>query len=237
MRKWLITGDCHGDFSRFKKLPNDEEFNIVILGDAGVNFYLDKRDEALKYFLSKEYPNLRFFLIRGNHEQRPELVDGMCVTYNAEVDGPCYHESNYPNIWYFFDGWTYKICGHSVLIIGGAYSIDKKYRLARESQGGYGGWFPQEQLSQQERNKILNRYKGKTVNWIFAHTCPRRYQPIDLFLSFIDQSQVDNSMEIWLEELIDIVDYDKFYFGHYHNDRIIDNKAEMLFQEIKDLVK
>ena len=36
-----ITGDTHGDFRRFNRLVLNDEDVIIILGDVGINYYLD----------------------------------------------------------------------------------------------------------------------------------------------------------------------------------------------------
>ena len=41
----------------------------------------------------------------------------------------------------------------------------------------------------------------------------------DLFLNLVDQSTVDNSMEIFLNEISAQTDWQHWYFGHYHDDR------------------
>ena len=48
IKNWLVRGDCHGNFLWMNDLnPNKyipEETGIIILGDAGINFYLNKTD-------------------------------------------------------------------------------------------------------------------------------------------------------------------------------------------------
>lgn len=36
-----ITGDTHGDFHRFNRLNLNNEDIMIILGDVGINYYLD----------------------------------------------------------------------------------------------------------------------------------------------------------------------------------------------------
>ena len=47
--QWYVSGDTHSDFSRFYKLneavPEDEVWGVIILGDCGLNFWLNKRDK------------------------------------------------------------------------------------------------------------------------------------------------------------------------------------------------
>ena len=76
-----LTGDTHGNFDhirRFCELNNTTKDDVlIILGDAGINYYLNKRD----YKLKQELQNLpiTLFCIHGNHEERPENVG----TYDA----------------------------------------------------------------------------------------------------------------------------------------------------------
>lgn len=244
--KFLITGDTHSDFSRFfafnKEVPEGETWGVIILGDAGLNFWYKAKDENIanrdkinKKRVSKKYRNLQFFCVRGNHEARPEDIPTMEKVFNPDVGNSVYWESKYPNIFYLLDGREYHFHNYIALVIGGAYSIDKWYRLDCEAQGSYGGWFENEQLNEKERNEILNLYKGQSVDLILSHTCPWSWEPRDLFLSFIDQSKVDESMEFWLDQIKEQVDWKVWLCGHFHDDRILASHAEMLSLKVKDL--
>lgn len=236
---WWITGDCHGDFSRFYKLhesvPEGEIWGVIILGDCGLNFWLNKRDKKNKYRICDKYSKLRFYCVRGNHEARPEDVEGMEKIWDDEVNDEVYWESQYPYIKYFIDGFEYNINGYKILVCGGAYSVDKYWRLEKQAAGFYGGWFANEQLTQEERNLISQLTVGHSYDLILAHTCPYEWMPRDLFLSCVDQSTVDNSMELWLGELLQQCSWRVFLCGHYHDDRILAPHAEMLSLSIKNL--
>lgn len=240
----MITGDCHGAYTRFEKIENDygnEDIAMICLGDFGINFYLNKSDQKMKKWLSEKYPNITFYLVRGNHEQRPQLVSGMEEMYDDRVDGPIYWEPQYPNIRYFMDYGYYTINGWKCAVIGGAYSVDKWYRLAR---GGFTeetnipkktGWFPDEQLTKAEMDHCEMKLVGRKFDFVFTHTCPLQYQPTDLFLGFVEQSKVDNRMEVWMDELFGKFDWTILCFGHYHSDRIERPYVEQYFNDIEDL--
>ena len=61
------------------------------------------------------------------------------------------------------------------------------------------------------------------IDVVLSHTCPFKYIPTEAFLPGIDQSAVDNSMERWLDTIEESLDYEKWYCGHYHIDKSIDN--------------
>ena len=231
--KWYITGDTHGDFSRFSyydKLKKD--IAVIICGDAGVNYYLNKKDYKLKKSLRDILPKVTFYLVRGNHEARPQSLISMKEIYDKEVEGNVWVEEEFPNIKYLKDGEVYTIDGKRALVIGGAYSIDKEYRLINGWQ-----WFPTEQLSATEREAITEKYAGQHFDLVLSHTCPYPWQPFDKFLSYVDQTKVDNSMEYWMENLSHKISYNLWIFGHFHDDRQINYFSQMVSEEIYDLNK
>ena len=113
--------------------------------------------------------------------------------------------------------------------IGGAYSVDKFYRLAR----GY-GWWPDEQPSQEIKDKVIQTLDacGWQVDTVLSHTCPYPYEPREAFLPMIDQSTVDDSTEKWLEEIERKLKYDHWFCGHWHIDKHID-RMHFLFHSVE----
>lgn len=222
-----ITGDTHGKFARIEKFC--QEFNttktdyLIILGDAGIN-YFGLEDNELKSYL--ESLPITFLLVYGNHEERPENIK----TYKTKnfCNGIVYYEEEYSNILFAKDGEIYNLNNKSVLVIGGAYSVDKEYRLTFGYQ-----WYESEQPSEETKEKILDIVnKNKEVDIVLSHTCPYKYIPREVFLSGIDQSKVDNSTEYFLDEVENKLIYKKWYCGHYHTEKQID-KIEFMFNTIK----
>ena len=64
-------------------------------------------------------------------------------------------------------------------------------------------------------------------DFILSHTCPFKYIPRDMFLSQIDQSTVDDTMEHWMDGFEESVPYEKWYCGHWHTDRSVDRMRFM----------
>ena len=218
-----ITGDTHRDFTRLYELEFNKGDILIILGDVGINYYLDERDEILKETLSKL--NIKLFCIQGNHEERPENIKSY-----KEIDmfgGKVFIEEDYPNLVFAKNGELYNIDGKSVLVIGGAYSVDKEFRLLY----GY-PWFKNEQLSDKEMKDILDKYSGKHVDIILSHTIFLKYEPVETFTMKLDQSKVDKKMEKFLDKVEENTFYDKWYCGHYHIEKKID-KIEFMFGRIK----
>ena len=229
IKTWAVTGDTHGrvvgriiSMKDHLKLFQPNEVGIIILGDSGINFWLNKTDKKNKKEISKYGFNI--YCVRGNHDARPEDIERMEKIYDENSKGEVYCEPEFPLIKYFIDGEEYELEGKKVLVIGGAYSVDKYWRL---QNGGH--WFEKEQLSPEEKEKITNKLRENEYDIILAHTCPFSWMPTDLFLSCVDQSTVDNSMELWLEEMKYYFDNAIYLFGHYHADRLEREKVEMFY--------
>lgn len=228
-----ITGDTHGDFSRFdsfcKENKTTKDDIMIVLGDAGINFgkpssviYKKKRAENLP---------ISFLFVRGNHEMRPEC----CSEYVCEDwhGGTVYVDPDFPSLHFAIDGEIYDLDGFETLVIGGAFSIDKELRLAMEPVWGT-TWWANEQLSKDEMDSISNRLqnRGWNVDMVLSHTAPLKYEPRELFMSGVDQSAVDKTMEIWLDGIEDRLDYRHWWFGHYHGEKDVD-RMTMLFRQIR----
>ena len=228
IKNWIVTGDTHGRVhGRIVEIANKypeykpEETGIIILGDVGLNYYLSRTEKKNKKIINESGYTL--FCIRGNHERRPEDVPGMTTIYDSEVKNNLWIEEDFPNIKYLKDGYEYNFGGYHCLILGGAYSIDKWWRLQQAAARGesFSGWFENEQLNEEEREAILEEVWNCDYDFVFSHTAPISWEPTDLFLSFVDQSTVDKTTEYFLESVKEILgSWGIWCFGHYHADRI-----------------
>ena len=65
---------------------------------------------------------------------------------------------------------------------------------------------------------------------MLSHTVPLKYEPVEVFLPMIDQSEVDKSTEIWLDEIEEKLSYRRWYSGHYHTSKAVD-RLRILFED------
>lgn len=235
-----LIGDIHGDWRLLEYLCKDlTENDIVIqLGDHGINYYGGShRDENMKKKIAKLKPT--FIFLRGNHDRslkdfENKLGYKLVHIQNDIIKGTFYLDEKFPNQLFLPRYDIFEVLGNRFLAISGSYSVDKNFRI----MNGW-NWFEDEQLSEDEKNEILetiNTYEDwKSVDYIISHTCPFKYRPIHLFLDCIDQSQVDNSMEFFLEQVEEMVDYKHYFFGHFHATERLWDKGYMIYMDIKNL--
>ena len=150
---WL--GDIHADFyvlkAIFKKAKEDGTLDapvtIIQVGDFGWS----------PVFLNSMLPELPWpvYAIDGNHEYHPMLKGMDKVT---EVK---------PNLFYVPRGTVLNIDGYDIGFMGGAHSVDKKWR-----QFGV-DWWPDEEVTEQNINQMLA--KVKSVDILVTHCPPKNF--------------------------------------------------------------
>jgi 3-oxoacid CoA-transferase subunit A len=229
---FYITGDTHGDFSRIENFCSEQETTVddvmIILGDAGINYFLNSRDEMLKSRLAEL--EITLFCIHGNHEARPwEAGDYDEVLWNG---GIVYVEAEYPNILFAKDGEIYDFNGKKVIAIGGAYSVDKGYRLATGMR-----WYETEQPDDEIKAYVEAQLKKADwrVDIVLTHAAPIEAEPVWAFLPGTDQSRVNKDTEKWLQYICDNLSFEQWYCGHYHVEWE-DGNIRFMFEEYDEII-
>ena len=127
---------------------------MIILGDVGLNYFGNDYGDKSKKILLNRY-GVPVFCIHGNHEMRPDAL-----TYYKETEwhgGKVYVEDGLSNLIFAMDGEIYDLDGSRAIVIGGAYSVDKYYRLERGIK-----WFCDEQPSEAIKEKVVNKLNVAT---------------------------------------------------------------------------
>lgn len=224
-----LTGDIHGDPWRIvnfcRRIEPGKDDIIVLLGDVGANFFGGMRDESVKALLDMCGPKL--LCVHGNHEMRPWNVPG--YELKEWHGGKLWVQESFPNLLFAKDGEIFDLDGLRCIVIGGAYSVDKPMRIAR----GY-GWWEDEQPSDEIKAYVEEQLRTNSIDVVLSHTCPFKYEPVEMFLAGVDQSGVDDSTERWLDKIEESVDYKDWFCGHWHTDKRID-RMHFLFESFEGL--
>lgn len=234
----FLMGDLHGVvneiYCRCHDLVDDlgakSGDTIIWLGDVGISYgYINRSILDTMSRMSEEY-GFTHVIIRGNHDTRyvRDMSAGVFSAYGEMhsirwCNGSAYVLDKYPSIIFLADeGGLYEILGRKTLVIPGAYSVDKHYRLV------YGWpWEPEEQLSESELDVLIELSCISDVDAVLSHTCPYSWEPdlSEFLLDGLDQSKVDASME----RALDTIWYNvmptckEWWFGHFHGDKDLPN--------------
>ncbi len=246
--KFFITGDKHRNFENVKCFCRDMKTRrkdvLIILGDAGFNYFEDFRDDKLKKEVSEL--NITLFCLHGNKESRPQNIG----TYGIRsfCGGKVYYEPKYPNIFFAIDGEIYTFEGKKYMVVGGAHSVDKN-RCLEEHQPYWEDEMPDDATKVKVEEHLAEQ--NNRIYGMMTHTCPIQYLPTEMFMSTrqnaelkrkpnIERSKnifkpdIDRTTEEWLGNLERKLDYEVWYCGHYHIDKQID-KVDMMYYEIRPL--
>ena len=219
-----ITGDIHGQLKRIKDFcrnfePTKQDI-LVILGDAGFNYYLERHDFWMKEKVS--HLPITILCIHGNHEERPYLIP----SYKGKEwrGGRVYIEDDFPNLLFAKDGSVFDLeDGKRALAVGGAYSIPCcSERLFRDDK-------PTAEIRHDvEKTLEANHWQ---VDYVFSHTCPISVMPRECFIPNIPLSEINQETEIWMEDIARKLAFQKWYCGHFHTDKT-DGSYRFLFNDI-----
>lgn len=255
-----VTGDKHGHFEPIEyfcdKYQTTKDDILVVLGDLGVNYFGGRRDKSRKKYLA-DMP-ITIMAIRGNHERRPSPEWNIRTIANDSVCGTFIVEPGYDSILYAQDGRSYGLHTQdgwaSAFVIGGAYSVDKYYRLGSYAAGNHDLlWFEDEQLTDDEKRDVkasllkhiaLEHERDPKSpgypDYILSHTCPLSIEPVDMFLPHISQETVDISTEEFLDDIKNTleenhVSYKKWFCGHWHTDRTAPDNFRFVYHDFLSL--
>jgi len=194
----LFAGDTHGDTNHVRWLidaaKKEEAQAVFVLGDFGIWDHLDQgnfTDNVSRYALKHEIPVL---FLPGNHDNydllfeweadRPRCEDGFIWVKGGVGYSPRGHR------------WVWN--GVRFMSLGGAYSIDKKWRVHDDEQvlarvgrkqdkghslnareryilrTGQMTWWHQEEISQAELDHAL---RPGEVDVLLTHDKPRASRP------------------------------------------------------------
>ena len=246
--KFYITGDKHRNFEQVKRFCHEANTRrkdvLIVLGDAGFNYYDDIRDDKLKTEMSAL--NITLFCLHGNKEKRPQNIE----TYGVRsfCGGKVYYEPKYPNIYFAIDGEVYTFDGRKYMVVGGAHSVDKQ-KCLEESLPYWDDEMPNEEIKRLVEARLA--LEGDQVYGMLTHTCPIDYLPTEMFVSTRQNAEfkrnrrkrvgkktfvpdIDRSTEVWLGDLEKRIQYAEWFCGHYHIDKQLD-KICIIYQEIRPL--
>ena len=243
-----VTGDCHQNFRKFntKIFPEQKEMTkedyVIICGDFGGVWNKEVENKEEKHLLDwlEEKPFTTLF-VDGNHENFDRLY-----SYPVELwHGGKVHKIR-PSVIHLMRGQIYEIDGKSFFTFGGASSHDiesgildpedpdfkeKKKWLDREWRSyrvNHITWWAQELPSEEEMQEGCANLAAhdNQVDFIVTHCCATSTQML------IDEQKLKPDIETdYLEEIKQAIQFKKWFFGHYHDNRNVSKKEILIYEQ------
>ena len=228
-----IIGDRHGEEDGFsdEKLPGQSAWGIddtvIVTGDFGYVMRGERKNLPEKNKLDdlsgKPYSIL---FCDGNHESFDCLEEyPEEILYGAPV------RRIRSNIFWLQRGYIYTIEGKSFFVMGGAYSIDKAFRMRYQAICGEKIWFAQELPNSMEYNRAIDNLKSHDykVDYIITHTAPRPMIP-RIIGGYPDDH--DRELTGFLDWVYHSVTFSHWFLGHFHVDMQINEQITVCYQGV-----
>ena len=243
-----ITGDTHGVFQRFDteyfspEHPLTRDDHVIICGDFG-GIWENSKAERGKLTRLENKPFTTLF-IDGNHEN----FDILNKLPQVEWHGGKVHRVR-EHVFHLMRGQIFEIDGRRFFTMGGAASHDiadgildpnmpdfeERYWEMRWMQMQFRvkgrSWWPQEMPNDEEYEEVISNLErvGWQVDCILTHCAPTgiakqisRFYKTDRLTNFLEMVRQKCRFGYW-------------FFGHYHDNKIIDEKYILQWEQIIQL--
>ena len=217
----ILTGDLHASpkelqflrpgYLKEKYGSKCENTIIVILGDGGFLWHNDEYSDFNGELIStlntwmKELNSI-CIVVPGNHENYKRIYSLPKVHVDKKNCKGDFREIS-PYIKYTERFGEYTIEGKSILVLGGAVSLDRYLRKENE-------WFQDETFSVEEKETIISLIKGSEYDYVLSHTCPHAV----LKQIFVDVWFRDNNSEFF-DRVLNYIEPKAWFFGHLHPEK------------------
>jgi hypothetical protein len=214
-----ITGDLHGEISRFdssqmKKLKKGD--TLIVCGDFG--FIWDggeKEEKLLKKIGKKKY---QILFVDGTHENFDLLRQYPVTGWNGgrvqNISGSLYH---------LMRGQVFTIEGKRIFTFGGGESAEKQMRMEA------GKWWECEMPNMEEMREGVDNLRAvdMKVDYIVTHEPAPR-----VTYGSPNKKEKSNQLDAFFDQLTRQVQFEKWYFGAMHIDRKITAKHIAVFNGV-----
>lgn len=215
MSRVLFAGDTHGNMSHLRYLVKVAEENhvqrIFVLGDFGYWEHMREGVEFLdKLSVLATERGTRVYFLDGNHDNLDLLINRYSGAEYMDLEGFVWIR---PNVIYAPRGHRWTWDGVRFIALGGAYSVDKEYRLALERKGKRKAgtlWFPGEEMTDRDMLQILD--DTTSVDVILAHDKPYSTEVDFNTKTVVESLHNQHRLQAAMETLRPLM----FLHGHLH---------------------
>lgn len=219
-----VTGDIHSgldmDSIRSWRQGNRGDY-LIIAGDFGLPWVGDEVEEKdIQWLESRPY---KVLFVDGNHERYDYLKERPTEKWHGGLVQRLRPASP---ILRLMRGEIYEIDGSTVFTMGGATSADKMWRHPGED------WWPCELPGEKNFEDARTKLDGVDwkVDYVISHTCATSL----LELTMGRPGEPDR-LTNFFDELEKRLIFRRWYYGHFHQDRDVDERHTVLYDEVVPL--
>ena len=202
-----------------------------------------KRERYWLDWLSEK--NFTVLFCDGNHENYDRLEKAYP---EVAFHGGRAHQIR-ENVFHLMRGYVFELDGCRIFVFGGAKSHDisdgilRPYEFSSESEFervykraydanlqvrvDHVSWWERELPTQEEMDRGIRELEkyGNQVDFIVSHCGPRNVVSAAGFAE-------KNVLGMYFDKIVDTVEFKKWFFGHYHDNRQIMSKWILLYEQI-----
>lgn len=216
----FITGDIHGDFSRFqhpllRKLKKQDA--LIICGDFGFIWDGSKKEKKLLKKIGKLPYNVLF--VEGSHENYDLLEEyeesEWCGGRTRLISG---------RLRQLMRGQVFDIAEKRVFTFGGGQSDDTHKELVEGEN-----WWAREIPNDDELQEGIDNLEaaGNEVDFVVTYEPPARLQ------DFLNNEAPDrNHINTYLNEVFEKLSFSGWFFGKLHVNKLIPPKYHAVYDDI-----
>lgn len=253
-----VTGDCHSKFNKLStaSFPEQKQMSkkdiVIICGDFGGIWDTDKNSSYEEYWL--KWLNEKSFttvFVDGNHENFGRLYSEFDVV--PFCGGKAHKIRN--SIYHLARGEIYEFEGKRFFAFGGASSHDikdgilsrddfdneiefrnvirrwkkqgKEFRIKGET------WWSEEIPDNEEMSRATENLAAVDYNveYVISHCAPQ-----SIANKLYNSSLEADKLTLFFDELLQRLKFKYWFFGHYHEDKKVDDKFILLHDQIIRIV-
>ena len=211
----LVSGDTHGNFYHIcdliKVAMMREITTIIVPGDFGYWEHVPEGVEFLDTLQAVlESMSIELIFLDGNHDNHPMLWE------RYGTMGP--HVPVRRNIFYEPRGQAVTVAGVPMQFVGGAFSVDKTWRVQEMAKGEPEMWWKEEELTENQVTMACLAAGLTSPRVMFTHDapdgCPMSQLSSMSLPPVVEARSQDNRIRI--REIMEAAQPDHLFHGHFH---------------------
>ncbi len=219
----FVTGDIHGDFSRFsdKKLRKLKKGDsLIICGDFGLIWDGSKAERKLLKKLGKRKYNILF--CEGAHENFDELEKYGTEEWNGGIT-----RKISGNLRQLTRGQIFNVSGKKIFVFGGGRGEENGGKAPCDEDTRLRYEVPS--LNELEAADELLKNNNNEVDYIIS------YNPPESISEFMGKTSGEaDTISVYLEAKKSEVKFSRWFFGKHHTDKLIPTRFMACFNSLID---